>query len=404
MKFNELLLELNLYNRQPLIDAINKLLIDKRVIKPEIKNWFLKQYVNWFLSSTDDSKKLYWVYIQGDDITPHTYKEGEPEWAKKQGMYDFTRFPYFDEENLKHIIDYFEQLDAVELKKIYKQPYEIVTRKVAEWDEYLKNQKALKDSQLAENVDYKTILPFQDGYKFIQLVSKKAYDVEGNQMGHCAAGYADRISSTLYSLKDPKGMSHVTIEVRDQNDQNGGIVQIKGKENAAPVKKYIPYIKAFIEKTNFPVLEDGENIGMVDYSGFFYFKDSNQWRKIYNDIIIPRQYYIIDKVLKEARANNGKVQEINLYKLHLEKLPDFSNIRVTNNCFFHGNQLTSLQGAPQTVGGYFSCNDNQLTSLQGAPQTVGGDFYCSGNPVVFTDDDVRAVTPNIGGRIISLQI
>ena len=104
MKFNELLLELNLYNRQPLIDAINKLLIDKRVIKPEIKNWFLKQYVNWFLSSTDDSKKLYWVYIQGDDITPHTYKEGEPEWAKKQGMYDFTRFPYFDEENLKHKI------------------------------------------------------------------------------------------------------------------------------------------------------------------------------------------------------------------------------------------------------------------------------------------------------------
>ena len=38
------------------------------------------------------------------------------------------------------------------------------------------------------------------------------------------------------------------------------------------------------------------------------------------------------------------------------------------------NQLTSLEGAPQTVGGYFSCISNQLTSLEGAPQTVGGNF------------------------------
>ena len=402
MKFNELLLELNLYNRQPLIDAINKLLIDKRVIKPEIKNWFLKQYVNWYLSPTDDGVKVHWGLK--DYIKPHTYKEGEPEWAKKQDMCDFIDFGYFDKENLRHMIDYFEQLDGVELKKIYKQPYGIVKSKVAEWDEFLKNQKALKGSKLAENVDYKTILPFQDGYKFIQLISKHSYDVEGNQMGHCAAGYADRISSTLYSLKDPKRMSHVTIEVRDQNDQNGGIVQIKGKENAAPVKKYIPYIKAFIEKTNFPVLEDGENIGMIGYSGYFYFKDSRQWLKIYNDIIIPKQYANINEILKEAKANNGKVREINLHDLFLDELPDFSNIEVGGSFYCSYNQLTSLQGAPQRVGGDFDCYDNQLTSLQGAPKEVGGSFNCGENPVEFTEDDVRAVIPNLGGKIILVQI
>jgi len=43
------------------------------------------------------------------------------------------------------------------------------------------------------------------------------------------------------------------------------------------------------------------------------------------------------------------------------------------------NQLTSLVGAPQTVGEGFLCNRNQLTSLEGAPQTVGGSFYCSNN-------------------------
>jgi hypothetical protein len=45
-----------------------------------------------------------------------------------------------------------------------------------------------------------------------------------------------------------------------------------------------------------------------------------------------------------------------------------------------GNQLTSLEGAPQKVGG-FSCDGNQLTSLEGAPQTVRGEFYCNNNPV-----------------------
>jgi hypothetical protein len=45
----------------------------------------------------------------------------------------------------------------------------------------------------------------------------------------------------------------------------------------------------------------------------------------------------------------------------------------------HNNHLTTLAGAPQTVGGYFRCSHNQLTTLVGAPQTVGGRFSCSYN-------------------------
>jgi hypothetical protein len=54
---------------------------------------------------------------------------------------------------------------------------------------------------------------------------------------------------------------------------------------------------------------------------------------------------------------------------------------VSGDFYFPNNQLTSLEGAPQTVNGNFYCNDNQLTSLEGAPQTVSGNFYCSDNPV-----------------------
>ena len=44
-----------------------------------------------------------------------------------------------------------------------------------------------------------------------------------------------------------------------------------------------------------------------------------------------------------------------------------------------GNKLTSLAGAPASVGGHFNCRDNKLTSLAGAPASVGGYFGCSYN-------------------------
>ena len=43
------------------------------------------------------------------------------------------------------------------------------------------------------------------------------------------------------------------------------------------------------------------------------------------------------------------------------------------------NKLTSLEGAPASVIGYFDCDYNQLTSLEGAPTSVGGDFICANN-------------------------
>ena len=52
---------------------------------------------------------------------------------------------------------------------------------------------------------------------------------------------------------------------------------------------------------------------------------------------------------------------------------------VGGDFYCSGNQLTTLEGAPQSVGGDFHCRRNQLTTLVGAPQTVNVDFYCSDN-------------------------
>jgi hypothetical protein len=63
----------------------------------------------------------------------------------------------------------------------------------------------------------------------------------------------------------------------------------------------------------------------------------------------------------------------------LKSLSGISFGHVSGNFYCYGNHLTTLAGAPQTVGGDFSCFGNQLTTLVGAPQTVDGDFSCSRN-------------------------
>ena len=44
----------------------------------------------------------------------------------------------------------------------------------------------------------------------------------------------------------------------------------------------------------------------------------------------------------------------------------------------NGCNITSLEGAPKKVGGYFDCSYcNNLKTLEGAPEEVGGTFCCN---------------------------
>ena len=63
-------------------------------------------------------------------------------------------------------------------------------------------------------------------------------------------------------------------------------------------------------------------------------------------------------------------------------LSDFKGVKfgvVKKHFWCENNLLTSLEGAPQSVGRDFDCSYNRLTSLVGAPQSVGKSFYCYNN-------------------------
>ena len=82
-----------------------------------------------------------------------------------------------------------------------------------------------------------------------------------------------------------------------------------------------------------------------------------------------------------------------LYGKNLKKLPlKFGEVTGYFDCA--KNQLTSLEGAPHTVGDFFNCEINQLTSLEGAPRSVGSGFNCEYNKLTSLEGAPRSVGSN----------
>jgi hypothetical protein len=76
----------------------------------------------------------------------------------------------------------------------------------------------------------------------------------------------------------------------------------------------------------------------------------------------------------------------------LIKIP-FKFRNVSGYFICNDDQLTSLEGTPNSVGGEFWCSNNQLTSLEGGPSNVGGKFYCYGNKLI----SLEGAPSNVGG-------
>jgi hypothetical protein len=134
-----------------------------------------------------------------------------------------------------------------------------------------------------------------------------ALKYEGDTMGHCVGGYCDDVisgRSRIFSLRDAKGQPHVTIEtaprrmpqqagliyrvpddVSDElferaggdeavadrlaaewfaaNPQPEDIIQIKGKQNRAPVDDYLPFVQDFVKGGTWGNVGDLRNTGLV---------------------------------------------------------------------------------------------------------------------------------------------
>ena len=139
-------------------------------------------------------------------------------------------------------------------------------------------------------------------------------------MQHCVGSYAEAVGEggDIYSLRDPHNNPHATIE------GDGKIIyQIKGKQNKPPVKKYVPYIRKFIEKFNFHSVGDLETLGLVDIDGKLY--EINKLHKL-TGLKAKGSLYLNNTSITQLPDNLEVSDDLMLYNTPITRLPD--NLKV----------------------------------------------------------------------------
>lgn len=129
----------------------------------------------------------------------------------------------------------------------------------------------------------------------------------------------------------------------------------------------------------------------------------NQFLKTKSEVInwldsMEIKNYTINDDLTVDVKDNVKLNNKNLILFPVQ----FRHVSNTFNCI--GNQLTSLLGSPQTVGGSFFCDYNKLKSLMYAPKEVKLNFSCNNNRIKTLDYAPKKIEGNLSTSNNPIQI
>lgn len=149
------------------------------------------------------------------------------------------------EHEIEHIIDWMCSADAP--KRLLKMSVVDAKRKAHEWSE--KSKKKGKDIKESED-DVSDFMTFDDGFRIVELLTKKSYQREGALMSHCLGGYTVKKNVSMYSLRDKKNQPHCTFEISKNGEE---VLQIKGKGNGSIHPKYVYKVIAFLENNGMKI-------------------------------------------------------------------------------------------------------------------------------------------------------
>lgn len=141
--------------------------------------------------------------------------------------------------DINHWIDFLQTLPERQIRYTVRD----LISAVKEWDKQLARQKLI--GSLAEGVEYSSspnLESYQDGdYYVVKLVTKAAYAAEGAVMKNCVAGYHNRSSTEVYSLRRYSTSSPTaTIEVSVVKKE---LLTTKGRRISRPVVKTVVQVK-----------------------------------------------------------------------------------------------------------------------------------------------------------------
>ena len=184
-----------------------------------------------------------------------------------------------------------------------------------------------------------------------RLLTPEAVDFERATMKHLIGVNTEDLKTSLeiYSVRDEKGNSHATFEIRENE-----LFQCKGKGNKAPIGKYISAIIDFIKSKDYTLKKEPKDSGII-----------YQNREYYNLYDLPKGFVI-----------KG---DLDLSNIGLTKLPNLSDVIIEGTLNCSGNPLSSFKNAPRGLKKLTCCNCG-LTSLEDFPNTLE-ELNCSGNPL-----------------------
>ena len=272
----------------------------------------------------------------------------------------------------EHIIDYLIHKNFTDLSWA---GFDLLKEKARKWVEMLNRNVARIDEE--EDVDFKTVLDFEDGFRFVQLLSQKAYVREGNLMSHCVASYYGR-PVEIYSLRDSFNKPHCTME-KD--------MQIKGKGNGDISPKYIRYVVEFLEYTGMNVRErEMKNVGYKKVSFAKYVKDKTKlFRGEYireSEVVEYMDEVVIFNDIHEAvRYKGNKICLFDGYAyFRNSQITDLGQLQsIGGSAYFRNSQITDL-GQLQSIGESADFRNSQITDL-GQLQSICGSAYFGGSQI-----------------------
>jgi hypothetical protein len=296
-------------------------------------------------------------------------------------IFSLSRDADFNKFGFDHIMDVLrEDLAAGRIRpeQMNKISMEQAVRRTHEYDEALKAK--MLNARIAEQANANVFKEYPEGYKWVQLDKPGQFNLESDIMGHSVRGYEppkghpdytdisgdsgykdyghggyEAIKSgqaKIYSLRDPKGMSHVTVEVgpndhldyndwfkkqpeeiqnkiakRRLDDKNHDIysgpeyladrgkilpkiTQIKGKQNAAPNEEYLPFVQDFVKSGQYSEVGDLSNTGLRDVK---FMTNPDVYQKyLERGLKVPK--YATEKELDELHNEYLRLAEPRNYK------------------------------------------------------------------------------------------
>lgn len=296
------------------------------------------------------------VYASGDEAGP-VNRNNPFDYRHEDASIAATQLMAY----LNHVEDHLRTIPADKLGQ-----YDLV-RAVKETQKAdAEAAKRMKSARAASMKDMPVYKEYSDGMKWVQLTKPGEFAQESDVMGHSVRGYeptkykngmSGNVSSwaaeepehhpdwipasgdkghenygvgtggweaikngsaQVYSLRDKDGNSHVTIEVHNGDAKifgkkpGTGIVdinQIKGKQNAKPVAKYIPYVQDFVRSKEWGDVRDLHNTDLMDSHQYgSQIRPDTAYSKRLNDALKSsygeHRYYTTDQVDKARESLN----------------------------------------------------------------------------------------------------